>query len=417
MTKIFDYLIIGAGISGTSFARYLQLKKPEKTFIILESEGEPGGLCRTKNISGNYLDIGGGHFLCSKYLEVYNFIFQHIPESSFNYFSRVSKIRIENEVIDYPIESNIFQLPINLQIDYLISIIQSGENTSEAEPTNYEEYIIWKLGKRIAEKYMIPYNTKIWGISPQEMDVDWLYKIPRLDVREIILSCLQKRADPSKMPSHVGFYYPKTGGFQEIFNAIYRFIEPHVILYSPVTSIKKEINYFSVNNEYKAKKIINTAPWPKLIGTMNIPKKIMDYIKSLKYSSIVVSLWQNSYGHNYHWLYDPDMNYEPHREFFINNFAPHSIKDWYYTETNLKRWPGINKNWKNGQQPFYEHSNEFAYPIPSIGRKQSIHTILEYFRKIGIFGLGRWGQWEYFNADVCILEAMKLFNELENDTL
>lgn len=115
MTKIFDYLIIGAGISGTSFARYLQLKKPEKTFIILESEGEPGGLCRTKNISGNYLDIGGGHFLCSKYLEVYNFIFQHIPESSFNYFSRVSKIRIENEVIDYPIESNIFQLPALLK--------------------------------------------------------------------------------------------------------------------------------------------------------------------------------------------------------------------------------------------------------------------------------------------------------------
>ncbi len=410
-----DYLIIGAGISGTSFARYLQLKKPEKTFIIIEAEDEPGGLCRTKNISGNYLDIGGGHFLCSKYPEVYAFIFGHMPEDSFNYFSRVSKIKIENEIIDYPVENNIFQLPISLQIEYLISIILSGENTGEREPTNYEEYIIWKLGKRIAEKYMIPYNTKIWGIPPQAMDIDWLHKIPRVNVKEIILSCLQKRADPQKMPSHAGFYYPKKGGFQEIFNSIYKFVEPYVILNYPVYSIERKRGYYLINGKYKARNIINTAPWPKLIGSMPIPDEIQNEIKKLKFSSIIVSLWQKSYTHNYHWLYDPDMNYEPHREFYIHNFSPDSNKDGYYTETNLKRWPGNHKIWKNGLKPFYEHYNEFAYPVPSIGRSESINKILNYFREIGIFGLGRWGQWEYFNADVCILEAMKLFDELENN--
>ena len=56
------YLILGAGPAGLSLACSL-LKKGEKDFFILEKNNEVGGLCRSRDVDGAPLDIGGGHFL------------------------------------------------------------------------------------------------------------------------------------------------------------------------------------------------------------------------------------------------------------------------------------------------------------------------------------------------------------------
>lgn len=56
------YLILGAGPAGLSFANRLQ-QNGENSFLVLEKEKEAGGLCRSKEIDGRPLDIGGGHFI------------------------------------------------------------------------------------------------------------------------------------------------------------------------------------------------------------------------------------------------------------------------------------------------------------------------------------------------------------------
>ena len=55
-------------------ARVLQMSGM-RSFVILEANSEPGGLCRTKIVDGHTLDIGGGHFLGTKFKEVYDFVF------------------------------------------------------------------------------------------------------------------------------------------------------------------------------------------------------------------------------------------------------------------------------------------------------------------------------------------------------
>ena len=81
---MYEFIIIGGGITGVTLGRLLQMSGVNN-FIILEAESEAGGLCRTKLIDGHYLDIGGGHFLCTKYPQVYDFIFSHIPKEEFNF--------------------------------------------------------------------------------------------------------------------------------------------------------------------------------------------------------------------------------------------------------------------------------------------------------------------------------------------
>ena len=51
------YLVLGAGPAGLSFANSL-LQKGEDSFLVLESESEAGGLCRSMDVDGSPLDIG-----------------------------------------------------------------------------------------------------------------------------------------------------------------------------------------------------------------------------------------------------------------------------------------------------------------------------------------------------------------------
>src|SRR5262245_29566588 len=141
-------VIIGAGMTGVAVARLLQ-QAGSYDHVVLEAEAEAGGLCRSRIVKGHVLDVGGGHLLCSKYPEVHQFIVQHLPEDAFISFDRVSKIAIDGHVIDYPIEYNLWQLPLDEQIAYLISCIQAGEASGSRQPGNFQEWVRWKLGDRI----------------------------------------------------------------------------------------------------------------------------------------------------------------------------------------------------------------------------------------------------------------------------
>jgi protoporphyrinogen oxidase len=304
----------------------------------------------------------------------------------------------------------LWQLSTEKQIDYLISVVQAGEVLGKKEPQNYEEWILWKLGQKIATNYMLPYNKKIWGVQPEDMDIDWLHKIPRIDTREIVSSCLQQLSDRRKMPSHTGFYYPKLGGFQIIFDSIFQHVQKKVILNEGVKSLEYQGDSWLINGIYEAKNVVNTAPWTKLSSAFEEQESLKGAFDKLKFNSIVVSLWEQDYRHDWHWCYEPNPELEYHREFYIHNFAPHSASNGIYTETNIKRWPGKNAAWASSHEPTFEYINEAAYPVPVLGHSAAIETILNYYKPKKLFGLGRWGQWKYFNSDICIWEAMKFIN-------
>ena len=403
----YDYIIIGAGMTGVTTARLLQQAGVERV-LVLEAGPAIGGLCRTKTISGHVLDTGGGHFLCTKYPEVYDFVFDHLAKTEFNHFDRVSRIEIDGHEVDYPLESNICQLPPELCAEYLVSIAQNGEARGLPRPSNFEAWCRWKLGDRITEKYMLPYNRKIWGVSASEMDIDWLHKIPRLDVGQIARACLTRSADRSQMPSHAGFYYPKAGGFQRIFDAIAAPVKDALITGCPVTSIEKIGDTLVVNGQHRARAVINTAPWHALADSPIFNEEIRRAIAELRHNQIVVSLHEENYKTDAHWLYQPSEHLSHHRSFFINNFAPHSAACGLYRETNIKRW-------KAGGGELYAEVNQHAYPIPTLGWAPAIDRVLRHCTPLGVHGLGRWGQWQYFNSDVCIYEAMSLVRKLGHD--
>src|ERR1700747_1807062 len=102
----YRYVILGAGPSGLAFAHSLRLAG-ENSFVILEKEAEVGGLCRSREVDGKPLDIGGGHFLDLKRKDVLDLLFRFMPREEWEEHRRVSKIRIRGKEVDYPLEANL----------------------------------------------------------------------------------------------------------------------------------------------------------------------------------------------------------------------------------------------------------------------------------------------------------------------
>ncbi|MDQ2686335.1 MAG: hypothetical protein M3Y28_00545 [Armatimonadota bacterium] len=240
------------------------------------------------------------------------------------------------------------------------------------------------------------------------MDIDWLHKIPRLDVADIVTACLTKTADEKKMPSHQGFYYPKEGGYQEVFDAILRPVAPLIECNAPAQIIERSGSHLVVNGTYHAKRVINTAPWHSLTDSPLFPSHIKAGIAALRHNSIVVSLYEEEYAPPAHWTYIPGLQERHHRNFYIHNFAPHSDSRGLYRETNRARWQA-------GNGEIFSHTNHYAYPLPTVGWARTIGQILDWARPLNLHGLGRWGQWEYFNSDVCIYQAMQLAGRLGHE--
>jgi len=413
--KIYDYIIIGGGITGIASARRLQ-QLNKNNFILFESEKETGGLCRTKEINGHYLDIGGGHVLHSKFPEVLDWIFTHIPKENFNKYNTKVLIDLEGHEIQFPIELNLWQLPTDLQVDYLYSYLTAASKNIKYE--NFESWIRNYLGDKIADNYMIPYNKKLWCIDISKLNTDWLIKIPETNIKLVLKSIIEKDSNfTEKIVSHKSFYYPKYGGFQSVFNALRDPVVNHIKLNTDVKNLRYDAktNLWHVNEEYVCKKIINTAPWTKLKIDLNDIDFSND-LNNLEYLSNVISLWQREpYSHDAHWKYIPNINIDQHREFYIKNYAPYSKDGGVMTDINRKRWLENNKKWKDGV-PMYEHENIYSYPLPTKVYKEAIRNILNQTKQYNLYGLGRWGQWQYFNTDQCIKQVLEFFeNESEFD--
>ena len=391
------YLIIGAGPAGLSVANRL-LQNGESDFLLLEKEDEAGGLCRSKEIDGSPLDIGGGHFLDVKKADVLQFLFAFMPQDEWDIYDRDSKIEVNNTIINSPIEANIWQMKLEDQVEYLKAIAVAGCNLGTDMPKKFIDWIYWKLGTKVAEDYMIPYNQKMFGEDLNALGTYWLEKLPNVSFDETLISCLEKKAYGSQ-PAHAKFYYPKKYGYGELWLRMAHALGDKIKYGVNIHKIDFDTN--TVNDEYKAECIINTAPWKSFQNMVGMPDSLRQMIDQLKFSSTVIEYQGEKLDTKAQWIYYPNPELSYHRILVRHNFCPNS--NGYWTETNLTRWK---------ESEAYSYVNEYAYPLNTIGKQEMMQELLAWTAERKVYGLGRWGEWQHYNSDVVVERAMKMADEL-----
>lgn len=393
------YIILGAGPSGLALAHtLLDRGVPLSELLVLEKESVAGGLCRSETVDGFPLDIGGGHFLDIKHKEVLELLFRFMPESEWNRHDRISKIRLRGQLVDHPLEANLWQFDTDTQVDYLEAIAQAGCVRGTSPPESFAEWIRWKFGERIADDYMLPYNRKIWSMDPDLLGTYWLHKLPNVSFRETLHSCIEGKPYGS-LPAHGVFLYPKEHGYGEVWRRMAEALGDSIQYDLTIESY--DIASHTINGIWQAEHVFSSVPWHAWLNWTDLPDDVQQDIKSLHNVSIDVDYLSETLPEDAHWIYEPDEQLHHHRKLLRSNFCPQARG--YWTETNTTR-SKIAAGWR--------HSNSYAYPVNTVDKPSQVNRILKWAGSNQITGFGRWGIWDHMNSDIAVKNAIELGNSV-----
>lgn len=398
--EYFKYLILGAGPAGLTFAAKLK-KCGVESFLVLEKEKVAGGLCRSENVDGSPIDIGGGHFLDVRRPAVDDFLFRFMPRSEWELFDRNSLIQMKDSYIGHPFEANIWQMDLEDQVAYLSSIAKAGCNCGVPMPERFVDWIRWKLGNKVAEDYMLPYNRKMFADELDGLGTYWMEKLPNVSFEETLLSCLTHKPHGTQ-PGHAQFYYPKKYGYGEVWLRMADSLAEHLRCESVVDVLdcdSKTIR-LTTGEQFRADCIITTIPWIEFKEISGMPKDIRDSIGELRHSSVEVRYVSNHLETDAHWIYVPDSDIPYHRILVRHNFCNGSRG--YWLETRQERTADYKEN------DSFHYLNQYAYPLNTIGKPAVMNKLLAFAESRGIYGLGRWGEHCHYNSDVVVERAMEL---------
>ena len=183
MQKKYDYLIVGSGLYGATFACIAHRKG--KKCLVIDKRSHLGGNVYCENIEGINVHKYGAHIFHTNNKEVWNFV------NSIVEFNRYTNSPIANY------KGKLYNLPFNMNTFYqmwgLTTPIETHakieEQRAEAiaklkgrEPRNLEEQALCLVGKDIYEKLIKGYTEKQWGRKCTELPA---FIINRLPVRMI----------------------------------------------------------------------------------------------------------------------------------------------------------------------------------------------------------------------------------------
>ena len=391
--------IIGAGPAGLTLANAL-LEHGCEDFVVLEKEPEAGGLCRSRVVDGAPLDIGGGHFLDVRRPEVTEFLFRFMPRDDWNLFRRDSRIAIFGRMIGSPFEANIWQLDEQDQRRYLADIAAAGCNTGEKCPTRFVDWIYWKLGKGIADDYMLPYNRKMFGDDLNRLGTYWLEKLPSVSYEDTLRSCREHRAC-AQQPGHAQFYYPKHSGYGEVWRRMGETLGGRLLLNHGIQSL--DVQRRIVNENVCADIVVNTAPWTAIPQLIGITDAARETVSMLRHTAIDVDYIPDRIDTEAQWIYQPASELPEHRWLVRGNFCPNAAG--YWKETRVQR----NSPIVPGR---FRHTSEYAYPLNTIGKNERMTAFLAELSRRNVIGLGRWGEWQHYNSDLVVEKALSFARKL-----
>jgi protoporphyrinogen oxidase len=264
--------ILGGGLSGLSVGYFLnQISAP---FRVLEQQKACGGLMKTHVESNFAFDCAGSHIIFSKNPTVLRFLLSLIGSNACKR-RRNTKVLFNGCFVKYPFENGLSDLPKEDNYEclyfFIKNLVEKSRGTVQ-KPVNLREWFYYNFGKGIAEKYLIPYNEKIWKFPTNEMGLDWVERIPDPPMEDILKSSLG--IETEGYTHQLYFYYPKLGGIQTIIRLLESEIHESVTVGFEVKRVKREDGAWCISNgksELFFDKIVSTIPVQQLVLAVAAP--------------------------------------------------------------------------------------------------------------------------------------------------
>ncbi len=405
-------LIIGAGVSGLSYAGFTS-----NDYMIIERDSEIGGYCRTIK-RGDFVWDYSGHFFHFRFPEIKERVCKYIDINSLLRVKKKTQILYNQQYIDFPFQKNIHQLPKSEFIDCLYDLFNSGDDGTY---TSFKDMIIKKYGNSIAEKFLIPYNEKLYACDLDLLDVNSMGRFfPKADKYDIISNF--KCADNRSYNDY--FDYP-IGGAIEYVNSLMHYVD------STRLSLNEEVLQIDVHEkmvhtnkrDIKYDNLISTMPFPKLLSKCNFDFNEETFTSN---KVLVLNLGFDSKGRDIQnsWVYIPNRECIFYRVGYYDNIMktdkmslyveigiPSSLKMESYASYLERVMADLKKCGIVDHQKLIDYEMVLMDPAYVHINKASVEAVKSFKKELSsldIYSIGRYGSWTYCSIEDNIKEAFEL---------
>lgn len=175
--KNYDYLIVGAGLSGIVLSE--RLSSIGKKILLIDKRDHIGGNCYDYyNDLGILIHKYGPHYFRAKSDKVVNYLSDFTDWIPQKY---KVKIKIKDKLYSFPINKKTIEQFFDKKFqseNEVKNFIDSIRDKKISNPKNSEEQVISKVGNEIYENFFKGYTEKQWGISAKKLDASVTARIP-----------------------------------------------------------------------------------------------------------------------------------------------------------------------------------------------------------------------------------------------
>jgi protoporphyrinogen oxidase len=423
--------ILGGGLVGLVIGSHCHRHSCE----VLEADSTVGGHCRSLVEGGYTFDLGGPHVLFSRNKEILSHMYRKLGDNVAQRRRR-NCIWYMGNFVKYPFENGLYDLPPNDRYECLYHYLHNDYPA----PTNFKEWIFHTFGRGIAEKYMLPYNEKIWNTPAERMAFDWVDgRVPRPPVEDIIKSAVG--VETEGYTHQLDFGYPKSGGIEAIPRAYAGGCQAITEGFR-VQKVWKQGEKWFVSDGRTVKsfeKLVSTIPIHDLIDALpEVPQQIRDDVASLKFNSLIlVMIGARARARlPYTAIYVPDPAFSFHRLSFPTNFtdegAPedhmaiaveittnpgdgiHELDDGKVVSNVIAGLSAMNILDPVAVDFSRVYRTKHAYVVRTLDYSQKLKSGLEYLHQLGIVSVGRNAEFEYINMDEAVRRGLEAAKRLDS---
>ena len=410
-------VIVGAGVSGLAYAGF-----SKNECLLLEKDAEIGGNCKTIKW-GDFVWDYSGHFFHFRDTFLEDYICRNMVHDDIRYCEKHTQIFYRQKYIDFPFQKNIHQLDQDEFIDCLYDLFTTTGN----DYFTFKQMLYAKFGQSIAEKFLIPYNEKLYACDLNRLDVDAMGRFfPYADKEEIIRNF--KKTNNNSYNSH--FTYPRGGAIEYVKSLASYIGKSNICLNECVKSIDvTEKTIKTDKRELKYDNLISTMPFPLLMQccSMEYDTDIYSWNKVLVFNLGFDKKGKDVFNN---WIYVPSKDFCFYRVGYYDNiFATKNMS--LYVEL------GFGKNTDVIDVEYYKEkvlddlkkagiitdhkliASHFVIMDPAYVHitKESIRDVEEKKKVLArnnIYSIGRYGSWTYCSIEDNILEAKALMERLSD---
>lgn len=408
MKKV-KYLIIGAGISGLSFAE----QKKDDDYLIIERDSVPGGLAKSFRKNGFIWDVAGHffHFHSDSTKAYYESMMTNKEQKT---VQKMAKVFYSGNYIDAPFQYNIHQLRRKEFIECLTDLYYA---TAPKDSVSFSQFVEKKYGTSIAKKFLIPYNEKLYACNLNNLEQDSMgVFLPKLNF-DMLMSFF--RGLKGKTYNDV-FRYPVDGCDSIISALIDQLNNNRIRLNEKAISIQIDKKILKTDkDEYSYDYLINTIPLNCFVKMIGLSENVLNYNQVLVLN---LGFDKPSINKKVSWVYFPgneifyrvgfynnisgterlsiyvEIGYRSDEKIDIDNALQRTLED-------LKRVRIIDNHKLDSFQPYiispgYVHITETG--------KEFTKKIIREMEAQNIYMIGRYSRWQYSAMDDSIEQAMEL---------